>query len=226
MAPALLLGFAGSVHCLGMCGPLQLAVLGGATGKLWLKTLEYQLGRVLSYTGLGVFFGLAGKAIALAGFQQVLSLLAGIFMVAFALLAWRLERWLHQWTLLQRWSAWLQHTMGGVLQRHPDGASFSFGLLNGLVPCGLVYAALAGAVSMSDPVDGAAFMFYFGVGTTPLMVGLALVGRRFSTGIRTPFRYIQPVLLLLSGALLIQRGLHLDLSLFESAVPPADLECH
>lgn len=79
---------------------------------------------------------------------------------------------------------------------------------------------------MSDPVDGAAFMFYFGVGTTPLMVGLALVGRRFSTGIRTSFRYIQPVLLLLSGALLIQRGLHLDLSLFESAVPPADLECH
>ncbi len=226
MLAAVLLGLAGSLHCLGMCGPLQLALIGGATGQPWLRTLEYQIGRILTYSGLGIFFGLAGKAIALAGLQQALSLFAGLFMVAFALLAWRLERWLHRWTLLQRWSAWLQHHMSGLLRRHPDGASFSFGLLNGLVPCGLVYAALAGAISMSDPVEGAAFMFFFGLGTAPLMLGAALVGNRFSKAIRTRFRYIQPVLLIVSGALLIQRGLQLDLSLFNSAVPPASLDCH
>lgn len=226
MLPAVLLGLAGSLHCLGMCGPLQLALIGGATGRPWLRTLEYQIGRILTYSGLGVFFGLAGKAIALAGLQQALSLLAGFFMVAFALLAWRLERLLHRWTLLQRWSAWLQQHMSSLLRHHPDGASFSFGLLNGLVPCGLVYAALAGAISMSDPLEGAAFMFFFGLGTLPLMVGSALVGSRFNAVIRTRFRYIQPILLIISGALLIQRGLQLDLSLFNSAVPPANLDCH
>jgi sulfite exporter TauE/SafE len=223
---ALMLGLAGSLHCIGMCGPLMLALHGGGADQHWGKAAAYQLGRILTYTALGVFFGLAGKGMALAGLQQVLSIAAGIFMVGFAVLAWRIERILNSWALVQRWSAWLQKNMGVLLAQKYPNASFAFGMLNGLIPCGLVYAALAGAIASSGPVEGALFMSFFGLGTAPLMVATNVLGRHFGVSVRQKFQKIQPVLLLVSGILLIQRGLHLDLSLFESAVPPAEMDCH
>lgn len=223
---AFLLGLAGSLHCLGMCGPLMMALHSPSQGRQWGATAQYQAGRIITYSALGLFFGLAGKGLALAGLQQVMSVAAGVFMLLFAFLAWRIERMMNAIPAVQRMVQSVQRGMTRLLGRHPYGAAFSFGMLNGLIPCGMVYAALAGSIASADAWGGVLFMAFFGLGTAPLMMAAGVLGNAFGQNIRTRFRLLQPVLLLIAGVLLIQRGLHLDLSLFESAVPPADMDCH
>lgn len=228
LTPALLLGLAGSLHCVGMCGPLLLALPLDTAGKkhLFRQMLVYHAGRILTYTALGLLFGLLGKGLAVAGFQKGLSIGAGVFMIGMAFMAWKFERLV---TTLPGFSALAQHikvSLGNLLRHNPKGGTFSIGLLNGLLPCGMVYAALAGAIATTGSMEGGFFMTVFGLGTLPMLMLVSLAGRAFSTSVRQRIRFAQPILLTLVGLLLLQRGLHLDLSLFESAVPKAGFECH
>ena len=228
MLPPLLLGLAGSLHCIGMCGPLMLAIPLPASERrvvVW-QMLLYHAGRILSYSALGVLFGLLGKGIAIAGFQQVLSLASGVFIIAMAFVAWRFE---HLVTALPGFGAFtraVQQKLGVLLRDHNRSATFSIGMLNGLLPCGMVYAALAGAISTTNSAEGGIFMALFGLGTLPLLLTATVAGRSFGFSLRAKIKVVQPILLTLAGLLLLQRGLHLDLSLFESAVPKAGYECH
>ncbi|MBL7781665.1 MAG: sulfite exporter TauE/SafE family protein [Saprospiraceae bacterium] len=228
MFTPLLLGLAGSLHCVGMCGPLMLALPlpDSARRAVVAQILVYQTGRILSYSLLGVLFGLLGKGIAIAGFQQILSLLSGFFIIAMAVLAWRFERLVTALPGFGAFTRTIQHQLGKMMRRHGAGASFSVGMLNGLLPCGMVYAALAGAISTTDSAQGGIFMALFGVGTLPLLLTVNLAGRSLGFKWRAKMKVVQPILLTLAGILLLQRGLHLDLSLFESAVPKAGYECH
>jgi len=225
---AFLLGLAGSLHCVGMCGPLMLALPlpAGARWAALVQTLTYQSGRILTYVALGGLFGLLGKGIAIAGFQQALSVVASLAMVAAALFSVQWERTVLRTPGLALLTRQVQGQMGRLLRKHAHGASFGLGLLNGLVPCGLVYAAVAGAISTTNGLHGAVFMMLFGLGTLPLLFLLMLSGRRIPVAVRSRFRYVQPALLLLAAALLLYRGFHLDLSLFQGAVPPATPDCH
>ena len=228
MLTPLLLGLAGSLHCIGMCGPLMLAIPLPASERrvvVW-QMLLYHAGRILSYSALGVLFGLLGKGIAIAGFQQVLSLASGVFIIAMAFVAWRFE---HLVTALPGFGAFtraVQQKLGVLLRDHNRSATFSIGMLNGLMPCGMVYAALAGAISTTNSAEGGIFMALFGLGTLPLLLTATVAGRSFGFSLRAKIKVVQPILLTLAGLLLLQRGLHLDLSLFESAVPKAGYECH
>ena len=228
MLTPLLLGLAGSLHCIGMCGPLMLAIPLPASERrvvVW-QMLLYHAGRILSYSALGVLFGLLGKGIAIAGFQQVLSLASGVFIIAMAFVAWRFE---HLVTALPGFGAFtraVQQKLGVLLRDHNRSATFSIGMLNGLLPCGMVYAALAGAISTTNSAEGGIFMALFGLGTLPLLLTATVAGRSFGFSLRAKIKVVQPILLTLAGLLLLQRGLHLDLSLFESAVPKAGYECH
>ena len=224
----ILLGLAASLHCVGMCGPLLLALPLDATGKRQVlrQMAVYHTGRILTYAALGLLFGLLGKGIAVAGFQKGLSIGAGVFMLAMAFTAWRFEQLV---TALPGFGAFTQKVKSGIgqlLKQTPNGATFSVGLLNGLLPCGMVYAALAGAIAMSGVAEGGIFMAFFGLGTLPLLLAVSVLGRSFSLTVRQKIRIAQPILLTVAGLLLLQRGLHLDLSLFEAAVPKAGYECH
>lgn len=225
---ALLLGLAGSLHCVGMCGPLMLAIPmpRAARWQAAAQVLVYQLGRIGTYGVLGLLFGLLGKGIAIAGFQQALSVLAGGLLLAAAVFAVEWERAALALPGIRGLTRWVQRRIGGLLQRHPKGAAFGVGLLNGLLPCGLVYAAIAGAISMTSGWGGSAFMLLFGLGTLPLLFVLMVSGQRLGGVWRSRLRLIQPALLAVAGMLLLFRGLHLDLSLFESAVPKALPDCH
>lgn len=222
------LGLAASLHCVGMCGPLMLALPLDAAGKrhLLLQMLTYHSGRILTYAVLGVVFGLLGKGIALAGMQKGLSIGAGVFMLAMAFTAWRFEQLVTNLPGFGRFTGKVKLEIGNLLRHNGGSAAFSVGLLNGLLPCGMVYAALAGAITTGNSMEGGAFMALFGIGTLPLMLAVSVLGRSFSLSIRQKIRIAQPILLTLAGVLLLQRGLHLDLSLFESAVPGAGYECH
>lgn len=228
MLTPLLLGLAGSLHCIGMCGPLILAIPLPAAERraVILQMLVYHSGRILTYSALGVLFGLLGKGIAIAGFQQIISVAAGFFIVAMAFVAWRFEKLVTALPGFGVFTRSIQLRMGKLINNHPGGATFSLGLLNGLLPCGMVYAALAGAISTTNSMEGGIFMALFGLGTLPLLLTVTVAGRSFSHTIRKKMKVVQPILLTLAGLLLIQRGLHVDLSLFESAVPKAGYECH
>lgn len=227
MAP-LLLGLAGSLHCVGMCGPLLLALPLDAAGKRQVlrQMLVYHAGRILTYAVLGILFGLLGKSLAMAGWQQGLSIAAGVFLLGMALLAWRFERLVTALPGFGAFTQWVKQRIGKLLRQNPNGSLFSIGLLNGLLPCGMVYAALAGAISTVGAAEGGMFMAAFGLGTLPLLLLVNVMGRSFSILVRQKISFAQPILLTLVGLLLLQRGLHLDLSLFESAVPKAGLDCH
>ncbi len=227
MAP-LLLGLAGSLHCVGMCGPLLLALPLDAAGKRQVlhQMLVYHAGRILTYAVLGILFGLLGHGLAMAGWQQGLSIAAGVILLGMALLAWRFERLVTALPGFGAFTQWVKQSIGKLLRQNPNGSLFSIGLLNGLLPCGMVYAALAGAISTVGGVEGGMFMAVFGLGTLPLLLLVSVMGRSFSVLVRQKISFAQPILLTLVGLLLLQRGLHLDLSLFESAVPKAGLDCH
>jgi hypothetical protein len=222
------LGLAGSLHCVGMCGPLMLALPLEASGKgqLLAQMSVYHLGRIGMYAALGVFFGLLGQTVAIAGFQQVLSIAAGILMIAMAFLSWRFEQLVTALPGFGKFTRRIQFEIGKRLRTNQGRTSFMVGMFNGLLPCGMVYAALAGAIASVGGASGGLFMAVFGLGTLPLLFAATFFGRSFSLSVRKKIRFLQPVLLVLAGALLLQRGLHLDLSLFESAVPKAGYECH
>jgi sulfite exporter TauE/SafE len=224
----ILLGLAASLHCVGMCGPLMLALPLDAAGKRHVvsQMLTYHAGRILTYAALGVLFGLLGKGIAMAGFQKGLSIGAGVFMLAMAFTAWRFEQLVTALPGFGKFTQRVKLEIGNLLKQNPNGATIGVGLLNGLLPCGLVYAALAGAIATTGAAEGGMFMALFGLGTLPLMLAVSVLGRSFSLTIRQKIRIAQPILLTLAGLLLLQRGLHLDLSVFDSAVPKAGYECH
>lgn len=225
---AFILGLAGSFHCVAMCGPLMLAIPFGRQERLRIigQTLTYQAGRIGTYALLGLLFGLLGKGVALAGFQQALSVFSGLLILVAAFFAVEWEQAAQKIPGMRSLTRWTQQTIGRLMRQYPGGAALGIGMLNGLLPCGLVYAAVAGAISTTSGWEGSAFMALFGLGTLPLLLLLMGTGQRFSPVWRQKFRLVQPLLLALAGIMLVSRGLHLDLSLFDAAVPKAIPDCH
>lgn len=211
MVAGLVFGFVGSVHCVGMCGPLALS-LPGATQPGWLFWAErslYNLGRTVTYTLLGVLVGLAGRAVSLAGVQQALSVGIGVVMILVAAVPW-VNR--HARTLEQTPSAFLERVIAPIGSLYRIGgptAMFVVGLLNGLLPCGFVYAALGTAVTAGSVAQSTVFMAGFGLGTGPAMLGVSLLGRVAGSRWRARLHALVPVGLFLVGLLLILRGLGL-----------------
>ena len=142
---AILLGFVGSLHCAGMCGPLALAlpVVGRTRFSFILSRVIYNLGRLATYGSLGMAFGLLGATVALAGFQRGLSLAAGVTILIGLLASSRHALGIPAVKSVARVKA----VLATMLQRRSFTALFALGMLNGLLPCGLVYVACAAATA-------------------------------------------------------------------------------
>ncbi len=142
---AFALGLLGSLHCAAMCGPLMLALPVSPSGpvRFVIGRFTYQLGRIATYCLLGLVAGFIGKSILLAGFQRWLSIALGLAMIA----GWLLSRRAAMSTPVIRLVATLKAAMSTQLRRRSFQSLALLGLLNGLLPCGLVYVALAGAVA-------------------------------------------------------------------------------
>ncbi len=206
---AFLLGLAGSLHCAGMCGPLALALPATGTGSVGYVAgrLAYNLGRIVTYSLLGVVFGLLGKSLSLIGVQRWLSIGAGTFILAGLLLTHR-----HGLGLpMVKAVTWIKSGFGALLRRRTLGSLGLMGLLNGLLPCGLVYAACAGAAATGSLLTGLVYMALFGLGTVPLMLGIGISGKALPVSLRFRLQQLVPFSLALVGALLILRGLALGI---------------
>ena len=203
-------GLFGSIHCIGMCGPLAFAVpcLHQQRWLIIFDKLVYNLGRTLSYILLGIIIGLAGRQLWLLGMQQTISILTGI-LILFAAFSRLLKIPFGKGVLAVKIVQPFNRLLAYALQ-HKAGHLIT-GLLNGFLPCGFVYLAMAGALNTGNILDSAVYMFWFGIGTLPLML-TAMV----STGLAGPlFRRrinkMVPYFMLGLGAWFVLRGLNMDI---------------
>ncbi|PEN13590.1 hypothetical protein CRI94_09795 [Longibacter salinarum] len=204
-------GFFGSVHCVGMCGPLALSLPGTGRGR-WRylsERLLYNIGRAITYTTLGGVIGALGALVSLSGVQQWLSIGIGLIMILGALIPWvsrRVNRLEH---LPARFLGRVMKPIQSLYRRGGFGAMLVVGLLNGLLPCGFVYAALATSVTAGSVYTSMSFMAAFGLGTIPAMFTVSIMGRLASATWRTRLQKLVPIGLVVVGVLLVLRGLSL-----------------
>jgi sulfite exporter TauE/SafE len=220
---AFFLGLVGSLHCAGMCGPLALALPAArAQGPSFVAgRLAYNLGRVLTYCALGLVFGLAGRTLLLAGLQRSLSIGLGILLLA-GLVA---SRRIGLAAPVSRLVGFLKTRMSGLLHRRSLPALAALGLLNGFLPCGLVYVACAGAAATSGILAGALYMAAFGAGTVPMMLAIGLSQRLVPPAWRLKLARAVPVSVCLLGALLILRGMSLGIPYVSPQLGPHPSSC-
>lgn len=209
---ALSLGLLGGLHCLGMCGPIALALPRGdqKTRYLVSKTL-YNAGRILTYVILGAIVGAAGQMIAVAGWQQGLSIASGVLLILMALFSFSRQLDMSFLAPFVGLSRMVRKGLGPFIKQNTYLSHVVFGTINGLLPCGLVYMAVAGALSTGSAGEGAVFMAAFGLGTFPWMFAVSL-GQGWILSARRPrITRLIPVFVLLLGCLFILRGLNLGI---------------
>lgn len=205
------IGFLGSFHCIGMCGPIALALPVHALGKFnsYLSIALYNLGRALTYCALGIFFGMVGSQFRLWGLQQFISIFAGVLILLFILTRFKLTLRL-KW--VDRMNTSINQTLGQLMQSPRSPLTFGWiGILNGMLPCGLVYVAMAAALASGSTWNGGLLMFAFGFGTMPVMAGLMVFGQRISPTTRRKINRAVPYFVAVMGVLLILRGLNLGI---------------
>lgn len=213
---AFLLGFVGSAHCAGMCGPLALALPGGGTRATFVVgRLLYNLGRMATYMLMGAFFGLLGHGFALAGLQRWVSLVLGIVILVGVFVSPRFANALP----VTRFVSWLKATLGRLFQQRALTSLFGVGLLNGLLPCGLVYIACAGATATGNLWSGVDYMIAFGLGTVPMMLAISLIGTKLQFVLRLRLQRLIPASLAILGALLLLRGMALGIPYVSPNLP-------
>jgi uncharacterized protein len=209
IATAFVLGLVGSLHCAGMCGPLALALpqAGRNASAFFAGRVAYNLGRIITYCGMGLVFGLLGKTLALAGLQQWVSIALGVLLLVGLFASRRLALWRPVTALVEQ----LKSRMASLLRRRTFVGLLSLGLLNGLLPCGLVYVACAGATATGSLLQGALYMAAFGAGTVPMMLAISLSGKLVPFSLRLKLQKAIPLSVFILATLLILRGMALGI---------------
>jgi sulfite exporter TauE/SafE len=209
---AFMVGLLGSLHCLGMCGPIAFA-LPVRTGNVYIKTLKYliyNLGRIVSYSALGIVIGIVGKGLVISGLQQTVSIVTGVLMIASVFFIHNPFRFKWMDGIARSISSRIKSAYATWFRRTGTFSLFILGSLNGLLPCGMVYLAMLGALGTGSVWSGAAFMAAFGLGTLPMMLSVSLFGQAISSSGLKLFKNAIPIAACLIGTLLIVRGLQLD----------------
>ncbi|MBL7994952.1 sulfite exporter TauE/SafE family protein [bacterium] len=207
------LGIFGSFHCVGMCGPLALALPHAGSSRIEMisGSLLYNAGRTVTYALMGVLMGALGATAKFAGYQQALSVGTGLILLMSVLLPAHIKNKIFFSSPLNLGFSAMKGFFKKFLSRHSYTSLFSIGLVNGLLPCGLVYIALAGAIVTSDIFYGAVYMGLFGVGTLPMMLFISFAGRLMTLNFRQKLVHIMPVGVAVISFLLILRGLALGI---------------
>lgn len=210
---AFTIGLVGSLHCLGMCGPIAIGI--PLHKDNWFKKviggLLYNSGRIITYGVLGAIFGLLGRGIQLAGLQQWASIGIGIVMIVSVIFPVIFREKIKLDKLFTGYASRLIGSFRNLFTKSSLSSLLWIGLLNGLLPCGLVYMAIAGALNTNDMMMGIAFMVMFGIGTTPALLALSLAGNVVSSQFKAKARKVIPVFIVILGILFILRGMNLGI---------------
>lgn len=199
---ALVLGFAGSLHCVGMCSPLAMAAT--MNGHVLLNRFLYNAGRIFTYSLLGVIVSATGTGLSVSGFQYPLSVILGVLLLIIGITGVSAVNIPWITPVLHKIASVLKSAFAKYLVRKTYCATMMLGALNGLLPCGLTFLALTYCVILT-PLDGFSFMLLFGAGTLPAMFGLAYLINNIVRRFHWSMRKVTTVLLIVSGCLLIAR---------------------
>ena len=210
---AFIVGLVGSAHCAGMCGPIALAL--PLKSENWFTRvsggLVYNTGRITTYMILGAIFGLLGKGLHMAGFQLWASVVIGVLMIVMVVVPLIFKKLPSLNTIFEGYSARLLSGFRAMFNKGGNSSLFGIGLLNGILPCGLVYVAVAGAINTGDVISAMIYMALFGAGTIPVMLAVSLAGTMISLKFRIFINKLSPYVIVLLGVLFILRGLSLGI---------------
>lgn len=227
-----IIGLLGSIHCVGMCGPIALALPIGTESKiqLLLSRILYNLGRTVTYTLFGALFGLFGERLALVGLQQNLSIVLGSIILLYVLMPKKLKAKLAETKPYKMVTNMVKSSFAKLTKSGSSSSLFVFGIINGFLPCGFVYVAVAGAVSTGSILNGTIFMALFGLGTTPIMLATSMLGKFLNTNIKKRINKLIPIFAAILAIVFILRGLNLGIPYLSPKLIKADAKqeviCH
>lgn len=212
------LGFLGSFHCVGMCGPIALSLpvqhLRGAEKALGIGL--YNLGRIITYAFAGALFGIIGLSFKFFGWQQWLSIGMGLILII-VFLVQIFPKWsFRRSSTLNKWNQLVIRYLTPLFRSRKKRTLVTIGLLNGLLPCGLVYMALAGALATGNIVHSSIFMAAFGAGTLPAMVIASYAAGVITLPVRNKIKKMLPYMLGIMGVLLVLRGMDLNIPIISA----------
>lgn len=207
------LGFASGFHCIGMCGPIALSM--GLTKKqatnYYLQNLTYQFGRIFTYSFLGAILGIVGEGFEMAGIQKYLTIAVGILLIIMAVFSFGGKDFASKIPFFSKFLFKVKSNLGRLLQKADYRSRFTTGILNGFLPCGMVYMALTASLASGGIAQGALYMALFGLGTLPFMFAVVLVGNLMNQAFRVKVLKVIPVVMIILGGLFIVRGLELGI---------------
>ncbi|PKV75467.1 sulfite exporter TauE/SafE family protein [Pontibacter ramchanderi] len=208
-----LFGLLGSFHCVGMCGPIAMALpfVGSSGWRYYAGRLLYNGGRIVTYASLGALAGAFGQSLEMAGLQQTVSIVSGVLILLLLVLPTAFKGKASHVMGTDKIMAWVRRKLGYYFQKNSLGSLFMVGMLNGLLPCGFVYIALAGAISAPGIGGAMLYMALFGLGTFPLMYIVSLSGKLISLKVRGMFNRAVPYVGMVLAVLFIVRGLGLGI---------------
>lgn len=232
LVSALILGLLGSLHCVGMCGPIafMLPVDRSNSFRKVSQIGVYHFGRLLAYSLLGLVFGLVGKSFYIFGIQQQLSIIIGVLMIVLVLIPYKTLGRYNLSKPLNKLISKVKSSLGKALKKKTADTFLTIGFLNGFLPCGLVYMAVFGAIATGSLLEGSLYMVLFGLGTIPLMTSAIYLGKFLNTTVKQRIQKAVPVFVVIIGVLFILRGLGLGIPYISPApiveMTSSAIECH
>ncbi len=229
---ALLLGLMGSLHCVGMCGPIafMLPVDRESNLKKFTQIFIYHFGRLLAYSIMGLLFGLLGKSLQVFGLQQKLSIIIGVVMILVILIPYKTFHKYNFSTPIYKVISKVKSQLGKELQKKTPDTFLTIGFLNGFLPCGLVYMALFGAIAMANILESSLYMLLFGIGTIPLMTTAIYFSNLLKGVTKQKIQKLIPTFVIIMGILFILRGLGLGIPYISpkpvTEIVSSKMECH
>ena len=229
-----LLGFVGSLHCVGMCGPIafMLPVSHDQPVKKALQITLYHTGRLFAYALIGLVFALLGEGLTAFGYQQHISIAVGAIMIILVLIPQSYIKPIRLFSPFFRFINKVKSELGKALKQKSYDTFFSLGFLNGFLPCGLVYMAVIAAFATTSFTGSIFYMVLFGLGTIPMMTGVIYAHSFIKTYLKFNYRKLIPIAVVIVGLLFIVRGLGLGIKYISPKVDDspekieASINCH
>jgi len=222
-----LVGLLGSFHCIGMCGPIAIAL--PKTNNPVTSRLIYNFGRIITYSMLGLLFGLLGSRLEMFGLQRIISISLGILIILTVITPVSYRIRVSNSLGLYKPIGILKMYFGRMLKTHTISSMLVIGLLNGLLPCGFVYIGITGAIAVGSTLNGMLFMAMFGLGTLPVMLGTSLIGSAININLRQKLTRLLPALSIVLAIIFILRGLNLGIPYLSPKLehkPDTEVICH
>jgi uncharacterized protein len=201
---AVLIGFFGSLHCAAMCSPLSFAVT-RISHRAFLNRALYNGGRILTYSLFGALFSAAGGLLRIDSMQNILSIILGLILLSFGVAKSTYLRIPFLTPAVQLLTILIKKEFSLLFSKKTSLAVFLLGMVNGVLPCGLSFLALAYCITLRGPIDGFVFMFLFGLSTLPAMLGGASALAFLVQRLKFKPAIISSNLLILSGITLLVR---------------------